>query len=86
MNYLEKLLIFSKYAGAAEQVKQVKQLLHRNSEVLLEKFLASWMYERGIFRASPEKSSFRRPWRSSIRIVFIIILLLMKSKFIQLRE
>ena len=26
-----------------------------------EKFLASWIYKREIFHASPEKSSFRRP-------------------------
>ena len=49
--------------GAAEQVKQVKQLLHRNSEVLLQRNFLHLGYMKGeIFRASLEKSSFRRPW------------------------
>ena len=35
--------------GAAEQVKPVKPGLHQNSEVLVETFLTSWIYEGGIF-------------------------------------
>jgi len=39
--------------GAAEQVKQVKQLLHRNSEVLLQRNFQHLGFMKGeIFRAS----------------------------------
>ena len=49
--------------GAAEQVKQVKQLLHRNSELLLQINFKHLGYMKGKnFCASPEKSSFRCPW------------------------
>ena len=45
--------------GAAEQVKQ---LLHRNSELLLQTNFKHLGYMKGeIFHASPEKNSVQRP-------------------------
>ena len=49
--------------GGSEQVKQVKQLLHRKSEAESAKNLANWqIYPLFLLAASPEITLFLPPW------------------------
>ena len=50
------------YTGGSEQVKQVKQLLHRKSEAESAKNLANWqIYPLFLLAASPEITLFLPP-------------------------